>query len=81
VDQLWWTGSAWLSQDLTAIAGTTILAVPGSMLTNLAISGAVHVFYIDMNQHVNQLWWTGSAWSNQDLIAGTVGFELQREAG
>jgi RHS repeat-associated protein len=66
------TGS-WVNQDLTAATGGPLAAATSS-LTNVLDSGNVtHVFYLDANQHVNQLWCCGgtTGWNNQDLTAAT----------
>jgi hypothetical protein len=70
VNQLMWTGVAWLNQDLTAAAGATVAAA-GSGLTSFVDGSRVNIAYVGVNQHVNQLLWTGTQWVNQDLTAAS----------
>jgi hypothetical protein len=69
VDQIWYQGTGFLYQNLTAggPAGTS------DDLTSYLVADGAHVYYIATDQDVNQLWWTGSAWVNQDLTAGVGG--------
>jgi hypothetical protein len=69
INQMVWTGAAWVNQDLTAAGGSAALAATGSALANLADGNGPHIIYVDTVQHVNQLIWTGTAWVNQDLTA------------
>ena len=73
VNQLVWTGSEWVNQDLTMAAGSSTLAALDSGVTNVADSNGPHFFYVDTNQHVNQVTWTGAVWINADLTAGAQG--------
>jgi hypothetical protein len=68
VYQLVWTGSAWINQDLTTMAGSSISVAPGSGLTNYSLSTTdLQVVYLGADQHVYQFAWNGSVWLNQDL--------------
>jgi len=69
INQMVWTGTAWVNQDLTAAGGYAALAAAGSTLTNLIDGNGPHIIYVDAIQHVNQLIWTGAAWVNQDVTA------------
>lgn len=69
VCQSYFNGSGWVIEDLTALIGTSTLAAPGSAVTSVLIFGGDHVYYFDTKQHVNQMYFTGSAWTNQDLTA------------
>jgi hypothetical protein len=69
VNQLLWTGTQWVNQDLTVAAGTTTLAAPGSAVAELIDGNGPHIIYVDTNQHVNQLFWTGAIWINDDVTA------------
>ena len=69
VEQLAWTGSGWANYDLTAAAGAAVLALASGGITSLYFNSADHVYYIGGNQHVQELMWTGSAWTNNDLTA------------
>ncbi|MBV8549988.1 MAG: hypothetical protein JOY54_01720 [Acidobacteriaceae bacterium] len=69
VNQLLWTGTRWVNNDLTADSGSTTLAAVGSALTTLYFNGSDHVYFFDTNGNVNQLLWTGSAWVDNNLTA------------
>jgi hypothetical protein len=66
VDQLYaaW-GSQWVNQDLTIWAKAN-LASPSTPLTSFANVWGEHVFFIDVNGHVNQLY-SYPSWGDQDL--------------
>jgi RHS repeat-associated protein len=61
---------SWSNSDLTAATGN-VLAASGSPLSGFSDSIGEHVYYLDTNQHVNQLFTNGSPWSNSDLNAAT----------
>jgi hypothetical protein len=44
-----------------------------STLTTFSFSDGPHIVYVDVNQHLNQMAYNGSAWYNQDVtaLAGT----------
>ena len=68
VYELYGTGTAWVSDDATSLAGAPI-AVSGSALTSLIDntnnSSTPHVFYLGTNQHVYELYFTTS-WHSDD---------------
>ena len=67
VCHLWWNGQSWSTQDWTGASGAGTLAASGSALSSYsAFNGLEFVYYFDTNHHVNQVWWTGQGWSNQD---------------
>jgi hypothetical protein len=60
--------------DVTAGAGGPLAAI-GSGLGAFDTGGpGTGVFYIGTDQHVHQMYWSGSAWSNGDVTAATSGF-------
>jgi hypothetical protein len=72
IHQLYYGSSGWGDQDLTAYSGTSQLAASGTALTNFVKSDGSHIWYLDTNRHLNQLWYTGTyGWVNQDITAGT----------
>ncbi|HEX4835381.1 MAG TPA: hypothetical protein VFW01_03505 [bacterium] len=76
VRELWWDPeSGWHSNDLmTATAGEAPNAASGSALTSYALGIIQHVFYLDTDSHVHELWWDpGSGWHPNDLMAGVAG--------
>jgi hypothetical protein len=75
IHQLWYNGSIWQDQDLTALTSS-----PGTFGTDQITSFRtankdLHVFYTsnDSSQHIHQLFWNGSDWTDQDLSAKTGG--------
>jgi Fungal fucose-specific lectin len=71
VYELYWNGSSWSNGDVTAGAGG-VAASSGSGLTSWAISVTGHAtYYIGANQHVYELYWNGSTWTNGDITAAT----------
>ena len=71
VHQLFFDGQGWTNQDLTAASGAIALAANGSALTSFFVENGFtsHVFYIDANQHVQQLFFNGVQWFDQDVTA------------
>jgi hypothetical protein len=73
VYELFWNGSAWSTGDVTAGGG----GISTSSGSGLAVIGGAEpgkaVYYVGNNQHVYELYWSGSAWSNGDLTAATGG--------
>jgi hypothetical protein len=70
VNQIIWTGTAWVNQDLTAAAGNPALTGWGSPLMTYGYNGWRYIAYVDTNQHINQMVWTGAAWPG--LVAQSV---------
>ena len=68
VHQSWWNGSSWLTNDVTALAGATLVGGVGSgiPLMGYMFNGQPTVFYVDLNTHLIEMWWTGSQekWSD-----------------
>ena len=71
VDQLYWNGQTWVSQDLTVLSRAATLAAAGSTLTSVLVGNSDHIYYVDANQHVNQLFYNGQNWVWQDLTAAS----------
>jgi RHS repeat-associated protein len=71
--QVYWNSvSGWVNEDLTAITGNTLVG-SGSGLTSVVLTnGTFNVFYLGLNQHVYDMYWSASGgWGNQDLTAIT----------
>lgn len=70
LNQLYYlSGTSWQTQDLTALYGGNTPAA-GSPLTSFVDStSGQHVFYLDSNKHLNQIFYPGSGdqWIPQDL--------------
>lgn len=72
IHHLWYNNSTWQDQDLTALTGG-----PGANGGELAAIAAfrtipndqLHVYYVDPNDHMRQLYYNGASWSDQDLTA------------
>ena len=66
---------AWGDQDLTALSGAAVLPVTGSALTSFFVDGdgSSHVFYTDTNQHIEQVFFYGDSWINQDVTEAANG--------
>ncbi|MGH2482622.1 MAG: hypothetical protein ACRDHW_23495, partial [Ktedonobacteraceae bacterium] len=63
------SGSSWTDNDLTALSKGTA-AFSGSALDGyLDSASAQHVNYVGTNQHVYELFYSGSSWSDNDLTA------------
>ncbi len=76
VHELWWDPeSGWHPNDLmTATGGEAPNAAVGSALTGYALGIIQHVFYLDAEDHVHELWWDpGSGWHPNDLMTATGG--------
>ncbi len=67
VKQLWWTGQRWAGADLSPMTQPVILPSRGSKFSLVSEGGRLHLYYTGSDQHVDQLFWTGSAWVCQDL--------------
>lgn len=75
IHQLYWNpNNGWVDQDLTLASFAPFSAKWGGPLASFSDSSGEHVFYVDTNAHVNQLYFNGSGWSNQDLtnMTGSV---------
>ncbi len=67
---LFWNSTAsWQNQDLTAITGNTTAAASSKLSSVFDSSGNTHVFYLDANQHVHELFCC--SWQDHDLTAIT----------
>lgn len=84
--QDWWSGSAWINNDLTANSGTGVVPASATALTSFIDSSGQHSAYLGANSHVYQLFWNGSSLANLDLSAngvldsGTVTLEIDNFA-
>jgi hypothetical protein len=66
VYELYGAGTTWQSDDPTSSAGAPV-AVSGSALTSIIVSGSViHLFYRGTNQHVYELYGSGTTWHSDD---------------
>jgi hypothetical protein len=66
VHQLYFNGTNWVDQDLTAIAsGPLSLGFGG--ISGFTIGHNQHIFYLGADLHVHQLYSVGASWADQDV--------------
>jgi len=70
VHQLYYNNSQWVDQDLTTLTGGGIASDFGAIVAFTTPGPQFHVYYVDSTfQHVHQLYYNGSSWSDSDLTA------------
>ncbi len=72
VHELYYDGSSWQHNNLTAFAtGSPPAAVPGSPLDGYqtAFNNQQHVNYLDADGNVHELYYDGSSWQHNNLTA------------
>jgi REP element-mobilizing transposase RayT len=69
--ELWWSGTTWSHNDLTATArNNPVDPLPDSALAGFGLNGnSPRVYYQGTDNHVHELWWSGTFWSHNDLTA------------
>lgn len=73
VDQVFFQGGQWNTNDLTAISNTPV-AIVGSAIATYVLPNAVQaIAYIDNNRHIDQLFFQANQWRWNDLTATTGG--------
>jgi hypothetical protein len=72
VHELYYDGSSWKNNDLTALAGAPV-AARGSALDGYetAFNGQEHVNFVGTDNHIHELYYDGSSWKHNDLTALT----------
>jgi hypothetical protein len=75
VHHLWYNNSNWQDVDLTAMTGGGIATPFGAIAAfRTTPNNQLHVYYVDSNaQHVHQLYYNGSSWTDNDLTSFTGG--------
>lgn len=64
---LFWNSSGgWQDQDVSAVANSAAAASASPLTSFQSSDGNYRVYYLDANNHVNQLASNGGNWSNQD---------------
>jgi hypothetical protein len=53
--ELYFDGHTWRSNDLTAGTGATSAAAGGGLTSFFNSNGTQHVYYLDSNQHIHEL--------------------------
>ena len=70
INEMGYHGSnGWVNFDITALSETGAVAAPGTALAVYLASDGPRVYYIDTNQHINELGYHGSDWVNFDITA------------
>ena len=69
LNEMGYHGSAWGNYDLKAQASSSAVAAAGKALTMYVASDGPRIYYVDSNQHLNEMGYHGSAWANYDLKA------------
>lgn len=67
VNQLFFNGTEWINQNLTAITGSPRSSADRALSSFVDAAGGQHVFYFDSRNVVNQLFFDGTKWINQSL--------------
>src|ERR1044071_1385886 len=66
------TAAGWANQDLTAITGNTLAASGSDIAGVLLNNNSLNIFYLDVNQDINDIYWSSTAnWGNADITATT----------
>ena len=67
VHQLYFNGSSWVDQDLTAITGGPLSL--GTGVSGFAIGNLQHVFDLGVDLHVHQPYYNNSVWVDQGITS------------
>lgn len=67
VHEYLYSAGQWSDSNLMTLAKSTTQAAVGSGLSSYAISDGRHVYFVASNDHVHQLYYNNSTWSDQDL--------------
>jgi len=75
VHELYYNNAGWVDTDLTAAAGGPTATFYGAITAfPTTPNDQLHVYYVDANsQHVHQLYYNGTSWSDNDLTGFTGG--------
>ena len=74
VHQLYYNNIQWVDQDLTALTnGATPNSTTGIAAFYTTPNLQLHVYYGDINNHIHQLYYNGTRWSDEDLTGETGG--------
>ena len=75
VHELYYNNSNWTDTDLTALTGGASATFFGAITAFYTVpNGQLHVYYVDAgSQHVHQLYYNNSTWSDSDLTSFTGG--------
>ncbi|HLZ42795.1 MAG TPA: hypothetical protein VKQ11_17640 [Candidatus Sulfotelmatobacter sp.] len=75
IHHLWYNNSNWQNDDLTALTGGGIATPFGAIAAfRTTPNNQLHVYYVDASaNHVHQLYFNGTNWSDSDLTSFTGG--------
>jgi hypothetical protein len=75
VHELYYNNANWIDTDLTALTGGAIATSFGAITAFYTTPNQqLHVYYVDMKaQHVHQLYYNNTSWSDADLTSATGG--------
>jgi hypothetical protein len=75
IHHLWYNNSDWQDVDLTALTGAGIAYPEGAVAAfRTTPNNQLHVFYVAAtNNHLNQLYYNGTSWVDEDLTSFTGG--------
>ncbi len=74
VHRLYYNNSNWVDQDLTALTGGGIAVPFGAIAAFYTTPNQqLHVYFVDTNSHVHQLFYNNTSWTDNDLTAFTGG--------
>jgi hypothetical protein len=73
VHHLWYNNNNWQDEDLTVETGAPLpYSVAGITAFHTTPNQQLHVYYVaNFPQHVHQLYYNGTSWSDEDLTAAT----------
>ena len=71
IQDAWFTGAAWTLQQLTGNGGKTNGPAAAGPPDVLSYNGQMHVCYRDTGGWIQDAWWTGGAWTIQQLTGPT----------
>jgi hypothetical protein len=67
VDQMFYQGNQWLTNDLTAMLNAPVSASSSSLATYVLPNGVQAIAYVDQNENVDQFFFQGNQWNFNDL--------------
>ena len=76
VNELAWNNNAWVNTNITANVTdppAPKAAAAGSPLACFGVNGSTtRLYYLDANNHVNELAWNNNAWVNTNITANAT---------
>jgi hypothetical protein len=70
VNEIGYHGSdGWVYYDVTASAGSSVRAAPNAGISIYSAFDGPRIYYVDANQHVNEIGYHSNGWLNYDVTA------------